>query len=139
MHPAKEGFASLPFFDEFDLSTVDILLISQYVRSLSFIRACCHADIISLECLPGVLYTERIKAHIRAAPLEEDHTTHPLYLTACISEKQYNIFSLTLSDICPPVRPTVKASRMVASISQPLDPFMCRDFQFYSLAEIANV
>lgn len=32
MHPAKEGFAALPFFDEFDLSTVDILLISQYVN-----------------------------------------------------------------------------------------------------------
>lgn len=32
MHPAKEGFSALPFFDEFDLSTVDILLISQYVR-----------------------------------------------------------------------------------------------------------
>jgi len=32
MHPAKEGFSALPFFDEFDLSTVDILLISQYVH-----------------------------------------------------------------------------------------------------------
>lgn len=32
MHPAKEGFSALPFFDEFDLSTVDILLISQYVN-----------------------------------------------------------------------------------------------------------
>lgn len=32
MHPAKEGFSALPFFDEFDLSTVDILLISQYVK-----------------------------------------------------------------------------------------------------------
>jgi hypothetical protein len=31
MHPAKDGFAALPFFDDFDLSTVDILLISQYV------------------------------------------------------------------------------------------------------------
>ncbi|EYE98831.1 cleavage polyadenylation factor subunit YSH1 [Aspergillus ruber CBS 135680] len=30
MHPAKEGFSSLPFFDEFDLSTVDILLISHF-------------------------------------------------------------------------------------------------------------
>jgi len=29
MHPAYEGLAALPFFDEFDLSTVDILLISQ--------------------------------------------------------------------------------------------------------------
>jgi hypothetical protein len=36
MHPAKEGFSALPFFDEFDLSTVDVLLISQYVH-LSFI------------------------------------------------------------------------------------------------------
>lgn len=32
MHPAKDGFSALPFFDEFDLSTVDILLISQYVE-----------------------------------------------------------------------------------------------------------
>lgn len=35
MHPAKEGFAALPFFDEFDLSTVDILLLSQYVTPRS--------------------------------------------------------------------------------------------------------
>lgn len=32
MHPAKDGYAALPFFDDFDLSEVDILLISQYVR-----------------------------------------------------------------------------------------------------------
>ena len=38
MHPAKEGFAALPFFDDFDLSTVDILLISQYVEYFSFIQ-----------------------------------------------------------------------------------------------------
>lgn len=29
VHPAYEGFAALPFYDEFDLSTVDILLITQ--------------------------------------------------------------------------------------------------------------
>ena len=28
-HPAYDGLAALPYFDEFDLSTVDILLISQ--------------------------------------------------------------------------------------------------------------
>ncbi len=28
-HPAYDGLASLPFFDDFDLSTVDVLLISQ--------------------------------------------------------------------------------------------------------------
>lgn len=40
MHPAKEGFSALPFFDEFDLSTVDVLLISQYVHlfCLHYIR-----------------------------------------------------------------------------------------------------
>jgi hypothetical protein len=32
MHPAKDGFSALPFFDEFDLGSVDILLISQYVK-----------------------------------------------------------------------------------------------------------
>lgn len=31
MHPAKDGFAALPFFDDFDLSSIDILVISQYV------------------------------------------------------------------------------------------------------------
>ncbi|WEW54604.1 endoribonuclease ysh1 [Emydomyces testavorans] len=30
MHPAKEGFAALPFFDDFDLSTVDILVVSHF-------------------------------------------------------------------------------------------------------------
>ncbi|KAI9893301.1 MAG: endoribonuclease ysh1 [Vezdaea aestivalis] len=30
MHPAYDGIAALPFFDEFDLSTVDVLLISHF-------------------------------------------------------------------------------------------------------------
>lgn len=29
IHPAHEGLASLPFYDDFDLGTVDILLITQ--------------------------------------------------------------------------------------------------------------
>jgi cleavage and polyadenylation specificity factor subunit 3 len=29
MHPGYEGLNALPYYDEFDLSTVDILLISQ--------------------------------------------------------------------------------------------------------------
>lgn len=29
VHPALEGLAVLPFYDEFDLSSVDILLITQ--------------------------------------------------------------------------------------------------------------
>ena len=35
MHPAYDGLAALPYYDEFDLSTVDVLLISQYVLFLS--------------------------------------------------------------------------------------------------------
>lgn len=29
VHASYEGFAGMPFYDEFDLSTVDVLLISQ--------------------------------------------------------------------------------------------------------------
>lgn len=29
MHTGREGMAAMPFFDDFDLSTVDVLLISQ--------------------------------------------------------------------------------------------------------------
>lgn len=29
IHPAYDGLAALPFYDEYDLSTVDILLITQ--------------------------------------------------------------------------------------------------------------
>jgi cleavage and polyadenylation specificity factor subunit 3 len=28
-HPAYDGLAALPFYDDFDLSTIDVLLISQ--------------------------------------------------------------------------------------------------------------
>ena len=37
MHPSHEGLAALPYFDEFDLSTVDVLLISQYVITFTFV------------------------------------------------------------------------------------------------------
>ena len=32
MHTGREGMAAMPYFDDFDLGTVDILLISQYVH-----------------------------------------------------------------------------------------------------------
>lgn len=32
MHTGREGMAAMPYFDDFDLGTVDILLISQYVN-----------------------------------------------------------------------------------------------------------
>ena len=42
MHPAYDGLAALPFYDEFDLSQVDVLLISQYVPLLSNIPPLWH-------------------------------------------------------------------------------------------------
>ncbi|KAI9807039.1 MAG: endoribonuclease ysh1 [Sarcosagium campestre] len=43
MHPAYDGIAALPFFDDFDLSTVDILLISHFhldhAASLPYVMA----------------------------------------------------------------------------------------------------
>ncbi len=35
MYSGRDGIAALPYFDEFDLSTIDVLLISQYVPFLS--------------------------------------------------------------------------------------------------------
>ncbi|KAI9818630.1 MAG: endoribonuclease ysh1 [Thelocarpon impressellum] len=43
MHPAYDGLASLPFYDDFDLSTVDVLLISHFhidhAASLPYVMA----------------------------------------------------------------------------------------------------
>src|SRR4051794_20321064 len=36
MHTGKEGTEAMPYFDTFDLETIDILLISQYVLSFPF-------------------------------------------------------------------------------------------------------
>lgn len=37
MHTGKEGTEAMPYFDTFDLETIDILLISQYVFPFIFI------------------------------------------------------------------------------------------------------
>jgi hypothetical protein len=38
MYSGRDGIAALPYFDEFDLSTIDVLLISQYVPFLSSLK-----------------------------------------------------------------------------------------------------
>lgn len=64
MHPAKEGFAALPFFDEFDLSTVDILLISQYVGLFFIFQIFLRLAWIGAELSRrGICATEKIKPH----------------------------------------------------------------------------
>uniref|UniRef100_A0A9I9E0Y7 Cleavage and polyadenylation specificity factor subunit 3-I n=1 Tax=Cucumis melo TaxID=3656 RepID=A0A9I9E0Y7_CUCME len=37
IHPAYSGMAALPYFDEIDPSTIDVLLITQYVFLLFFL------------------------------------------------------------------------------------------------------
>lgn len=37
MHTGKEGTEAMPYFDTFDLETIDILLISQYVLPFPFL------------------------------------------------------------------------------------------------------
>ncbi|KAH8699171.1 putative cleavage and polyadenylation specifity factor, 73 kDa subunit [Talaromyces proteolyticus] len=61
MHPAKDGFAALPFFDEFDLSTVDILLLSHF-----------HVDHSS--ALPYVLSKTNFKGRVLTT-----HATKAIY------------------------------------------------------------
>lgn len=61
MHPAKEGFAALPFFDEFDLSTVDILLISQYVGLFFISQMILRAWIGAELSRRGICAAEEIK------------------------------------------------------------------------------
>lgn len=46
MHTGREGFSALPFYDNFDLSQVDILLISQYVETFPFLQ---HSNYSTLE------------------------------------------------------------------------------------------
>lgn len=36
IHPAYSGMAALPYFDEIDPSTIDVLLVTQYVVFLFF-------------------------------------------------------------------------------------------------------
>lgn len=57
MHPAKEGFSALPFFDEFDLSTVDILLISQYVIPLRIPSDSIDCAFWKAPLCPGLLWS----------------------------------------------------------------------------------
>jgi len=85
MHPAKEGFSALPFFDEFDLSTVDVLLISQYVKcSISSPDALFGSTIIGLE-------------HWKTLPVF-DPTFHVLPHTSLPGYEKADIFrSLVLS------------------------------------------
>jgi hypothetical protein len=96
MHPAKEGFSALPFFDEFDLSTVDILLISQYVGHL--------VSLLLFFLLAVMLFTPRVRCcfvsdgFIEPLDLSSGMTLPanklPSSSPSCIQEAQYNSIHL---------------------------------------------
>ena len=50
LHPAYTGIAALPFFDEIDPSTIDLLLITQYAQQYSYkkfpCRPCCRTPVL---------------------------------------------------------------------------------------------
>lgn len=88
MHPAKEGFSALPFFDEFDLSTVDILLISQYVEKPVFlyIFICFHCGNIRMPEGASTHWRDEIVGY---QWWNSSLALQPLPLS-CIQEAQYN-------------------------------------------------
>jgi hypothetical protein len=120
MHPAKEGFSALPFFDEFDLSTVDILLISQYVEYL--------VSLLFFLFVVGMSGCHRVLRH-----LADDGTTKPSginggvallairpLLLSCIQETQYKlvhlVFRVPSSVFC-----IILSSGFMRWSSQPID------------------
>jgi hypothetical protein len=96
MHPAKEGFSALPFFDEFDLSTVDILLISQYVGHLvSLLLFFLLAEMLSCpilhRCFVGDGFIEPLDLSSgMTLPANNSPSSSP----SCIQEAQYNSIHL---------------------------------------------
>lgn len=117
MHPAKEGFSALPFFDEFDLSTVDILLISQYViyssplylqsPSWSIAIPACHmvpsvfgSLILDKSVFSGSLVlidAELISSHV----YEKHNTNYTSYLSCAPNVSLYLFIALAFLARCP--------------------------------------
>ncbi|KAF1995703.1 hypothetical protein P154DRAFT_526118 [Amniculicola lignicola CBS 123094] len=85
MHPAYEGLSAMPFYDEFDLSTVDVLLISQYVF-IAFLSAwlCCGSG--------------KEAHHLESVVLKKNRTWLRPCQTQSVYEKQWNIICTLLSD-----------------------------------------
>lgn len=99
MHPAKEGFSALPFFDEFDLSTVDILLISQYVE---------------FPC----------PSHIPKATGSEAKWELRLYMYMMRSSMQSNFMHLffSLNSMFPYLEPSRQSTNLFLSLCTPSTP-----------------
>ena len=120
MHPAYEGLAALPFFDEFDLSTVDVLLISQYVHpsrspfslvalvGKRILGLCCFLSESLMPCLNRTRHSI-VGCQTSCSPCRGDDlnvyrhnetSAHSPSLLACVPVKSLLCCSIAL--LCPP-------------------------------------
>ncbi|KAI9721213.1 MAG: endoribonuclease ysh1 [Candelaria pacifica] len=77
MHPAFDGLPALPYYDDFDLSTVDILLISHNTSSSSEQRTQLYTEADHLSTFPQIeaidYYTTHTISSIRVTPYPAGH------------------------------------------------------------------
>ncbi|KAI0136798.1 Endoribonuclease YSH1 [Xylariales sp. AK1849] len=93
-HPAYDGLASLPFFDDFDLSTVDILLITHRpsictqpsIQDISSLPIRCPHDCRDASCLCDSIHRiilSTLRGHVLTLPsFHIDHAASLPYVLA---------------------------------------------------------
>ncbi|KAI0154427.1 cleavage and polyadenylation specifity factor [Xylariaceae sp. FL1272] len=83
-HPAYDGLASLPFFDDFDLSTVDVLLISHFhidhAASLPYVLAKTNfRGRVFMTHPTKAIYKWLIQDSVRVGNTSSNATSQPVY------------------------------------------------------------
>ncbi|PQK17080.1 hypothetical protein BB8028_0007g02790 [Beauveria bassiana] len=83
-HPAYDGLAALPFYDDFDLSTVDVLLISHFhidhAASLPYVLAKTNfRGRVFMTHPTKAIYKWLIQDSVRVGNTSANQTTQPLY------------------------------------------------------------
>ncbi|KAL2113053.1 hypothetical protein VUR80DRAFT_5476 [Thermomyces stellatus] len=83
-HPAYDGLAALPFFDDFDLSTVDVLLISHFhvdhAASLPYVLAKTNfRGRVFMTHATKAIYKWLIQDSVRVGNTSSNPTSQPVY------------------------------------------------------------
>jgi len=83
-HPAYDGLAALPFYDDFDLSTVDVLLISHFhvdhAASLPYVLAKTNfKGRVFMTHPTKAIYKWLIQDSVRVGNTSSNSTTQPVY------------------------------------------------------------
>ncbi|EGY15764.1 hypothetical protein VD0002_g468 [Verticillium dahliae] len=86
-HPAYDGLAALPFFDDFDLSTVDVLLISHFhvdhAASLPYVLAKTNfRGRVFMTHPTKAIYKWLIQDSVRVGNTSSNPSTQPVYTEA---------------------------------------------------------